>query len=75
MESHQSQKKTYIKFNKRISPKVIQFIITAGKGKKITLSLDDFTVSERGESGGDLSISKITKEINLGNLTTAKTEN
>jgi len=57
-----SKEKTYIKFNKRISPKLIQFIITAGKGKKITLSLHDFTVSERGESGGDLSISKITKE-------------
>jgi len=57
-----SKEKTYIKFNKRISPKRIQFVITAGKGKKITLSLHDFTVSERGESGGDLSISKITKE-------------
>jgi hypothetical protein len=55
------KEKDYLKFNKRISANSIEFIIVAEKGKQIELELQDFEIVDRGEKGGSLSITKITR--------------
>jgi hypothetical protein len=55
------KEKNYLKFNKRVSTNSIEFIVIAEKGKQIELEFEDFEIVDRGEKGGVLSITKITR--------------
>jgi hypothetical protein len=55
------KEKNYLKFNKRISNNSIEFTVIAEKGKQIELDFEDFEIVDRGEKGGVLSITHITR--------------